>query len=256
MLWLLCLILQAEKDIYLSSNWAITIPVIDGYIDTLSEWKEATKIDISVKSPTYFAKKTYPPGSALLFLKNDSNFLYLAVSAPIDKELEKGDGIAMFFDDNGDKSYPSSPPFNEGEIVLVYTKKGRQVFWGSISDSLIKEWSAVIKKAHSTSCLGLMLMFISSSFGKMNIPEIEMDSITGLQASISVGDGHLNYEIAIPLDEKDWAINASCGDTIGFSISPRDSKKGIYGWWPSGAMDIHNPEEMGFLILSRLQSSK
>ncbi len=93
-------------------------------------------------------------------------------------------------------------------------------------------------------------MFFSSLFGLTKLPEIEVDSIPDVQANIGQRDGNLHYEIAIPLNAKeDWGINTSCGNKIGFSIAVRDSNGSFYGWWPSVAMDVHDPETMGLLNL-------
>lgn len=249
---LIYLLAQTKKaDIFLFSNWAQEKPIIDGYIDTLTEWTEATKLDISVRVPTYFAHKVYPRGSVFLYTMNDGGFLYLAIDVSIDKKLEEGDGIAMFFDDNCDKRYPSLLPYNEGELSVIVSKKGMNLFWGSISDSLINEWSVVCQKAYQSGCLTKLLTFISFLLRTTKIPEIEFESIPNLQANVGENNGHIHYEIAIPLNSKDdWGINASYTDTIGFSIAVRDAKGSFYGWWPSVAMDVHDPKTMGLLIFS------
>src|SRR5262245_50207051 len=70
----------------LVSRWMSRAPRIDAQIET-AEWRDAATVDL---------------GSGVTArIGNDARTLYLAVLDPADATFDNGDGLALYFDDEG-----------------------------------------------------------------------------------------------------------------------------------------------------------
>jgi hypothetical protein len=79
------------------SNWASTIPTIDGAFGT-GEWSDAAVVDFQ-------AADTHNPLEAYAYFKNDADFLYIGFDVPGDISADDGDVTTMSFDTGHDGVY-------------------------------------------------------------------------------------------------------------------------------------------------------
>jgi hypothetical protein len=103
----------AETDGYtILSAWTNTPPDIYGMI-TPGEWSTASITNI-----------TYPglTGVVTLYVMNDNNYLYVAVDDGRDNSLEDSDQLALSFDEDLNREFPSSAPSGEGIIWLTWSQ--------------------------------------------------------------------------------------------------------------------------------------
>ena len=199
-------------------------PTIDGNIGG-AEWADATQRDVS----NILDLTMGSPGSAYLYVKNDSNNVYLALDVVIDNTLDEYDAFISFFDDDNDGVWPVWPLPMDGQLYLEQHASGDSIkffVWNSDSG---------------------MQFFCDAG---------------ALQGEVGFGSGRVQYEIALPflaIPDTFCQDKASlqCGpcDTIGFWLTAIDLgtvPTSYPAWWPPTAdfPGLLTPPRMGELILS------
>jgi hypothetical protein len=248
-------------------------PAIDGYMEK-DEWRDASVTDISdltgrgspwcwcfserqlippiVPGFDSFEYCGYPEGSALLYVKNDSNYLYLGLDAKCDSTFEpmpppglvlgddaEGSDIAMFaWDDNYDRAYPcdyANGGLDSTEGILYAMGDWKNALYNDIETGV---W------------------FIS-----INCSAMYSDTADAVMASMGyVWGSNVQYEFAIPLHRLERkslgtfpneGLDAAMGDTVGVGVTAVDGSYGgiIYAHWPQSARWYWFPEQMGSLVL-------
>jgi hypothetical protein len=192
-------------------------PTIDGVIDS-TEWANATQRDVSdVLGQTGAANL---PGAALLYVMNDTNNLYIALDGNLDSSQNDLDKLALFFDDNHNHIFTFPPDTSEGNLWLD---------WFGVGGLVRYRW---IRQG----------------------PVFGTPYLTGTPGAVSIGSGHQQFEIVVPLDSIAEDLNANPGDTVGFFLSTNDaSVPEVYGWWPTmtnSSTGWYTPSEYGDLILA------
>jgi len=208
-----------------SLGWATPVPIIDGELST-EEWSNAGSCDI-----------TYPgkSGTVTMYVMNDENYLYLAVDDPTDNNLNKYDGIGLFFDENINRAWPGSANGTEG-MMRVYYENGEATAWFS---GFSGTWPSVSGQNWS--------------------------SASGVEAAISASSGHLQYEVRFDLSTS--PINPS-GLTLGWSIYifeggsssftalwPQELVNKLKGTW-ANYIWAHGPFSYGDLIFTDEQPTQ
>ncbi len=200
----------------ISSSYANTVPTIDGLIAAI-EWTDAVKRDVTDVLGKGGA--LLPPGQVYLYIMNDDSFLYLGIDAIYDVLNDDEDAFWQCYDDNGDTLYPAYPDSSEGELDVDHYIAGDILsFCPEMSDS---------------SCN----TFIT----------------TAIQEMSSLASGHMQYEIAIPINTSlIEGLQANMGDVFRMWFFTGDgSDYTIFGWWPTTA---HNGwgdlDDMGEITLA------
>jgi ribosomal protein L24E len=197
--------LQAFTEIKnVGSPFSNNIPNYDGVIDTLTEWNDAVKIDIS----DVFGAATsgMRPGSAYMYLKNDNSNLYVAVDVIFDSTFSNYDQFGLYFDDNHNHNWEDYPDTTEGNY-----------------------WVGNFITA------SLQTRFICSG-PNYGTPNYNRDGFTPL--GYSLASGHMQYEIAVPFGGQTdpGYLNAFPGRTFGFWMYALDYNTYAQGgWWPQSA---------------------
>jgi len=208
---------------YIQSSWCYNDSVLpDGNIDTLVEWAGATVRDVSDFLGR--AGNPEPPGSAYLYVMNDSLKLYLALDAIFDQLYSDKDAWETYFEDNFDQSWPAWPDSSEGGLAFhAHETQPWFEFTPLFSDfSALPYWVSIYGWAGASS-------------------------------------GHMQYEYIIRFSD-DPAIGdsihpnllADVSDTVGFWMLAGDGDQlAVYAWWPSSAnIGWENLEDLGMIILS------
>ncbi|MCH7760150.1 T9SS type A sorting domain-containing protein [candidate division TA06 bacterium] len=199
------------------SPYTPTPPTIDGIIDS-TEWANATLRDVSdVLGQTGAANLL---GSALLYVMNDANNLYIALDGMLDLTQENLDKLALYFDDNHNHIFTFPPDTSEGTLWLD---------WFGVGGVVRYRW---IRQG----------------------PNFGIPYLTGSPGAVSIGSGHQQFEIVVPFSSIAEDLNANPGDTVGFFLSTNDAAVSeVYGWWPSVVDSVsgwYTASEYGDLILS------
>ena len=200
----------------INSSYSTNSVTVDGIMN-LSEWSDATVIDISrpgVASPI------------TVRIKNDDNFLYIAVDDPNNTSDSDGsNGLGFYFDDDNNKTWDASSPTSEGNYWLyldggVVNNRFRGIY-GTYPDNLGFETSIY--------------------------------DPPGVVSVGSMGSGYLRTETKIDLSAS--VLNAAPGGTIGayfFEYDPSITLPQGYhhsGVWPYGAI-WPAPETYGEITLA------
>ncbi|KUK14526.1 MAG: choice-of-anchor D domain-containing protein [Synergistetes bacterium] len=173
---------------------------IDGIIDT-AEWADAQIIENN---------------GAKIYLKCDEKYLYIAVDDPKDYTLNQDDRIGIYFDTDGDWSWPQSKG-NEGNYWVRYN---------GVS------WEGIFRAIWGNS-------------GMPNIAETyETPSSNELSFATSLSTGHLQYELKIDYTLR-W--NRVSGDEVHLYIFVYDAGK--------SQDDIRWPEDLTGLDYGHLSPS-
>ncbi len=191
------------------------MPIIDGFIDTLSEWNDAIKLDASDVFQMHGLLN--PPGSAFIYLKYDGDYLYAAVRAPFDLTRTQFDRIFLYFDDNNDGQFPPPGIKKEGRVALYYT---------SILD--IAAFTPI---------------FVDRTLGQTKS--------VGFPCASAMPLGYEQYEIAIPFGSLDEELDVSFPDTVGFFFQVGDTfanKIEYGGWFPQDNDSVRVPSYYTKLI--------
>lgn len=183
-------------------HWSQVSPVLDGVLES-GEWDDAVRLDISASGVAQ---------PVTLYMKNDNNYLYLAVDDPNNTSDTDFNEIGLYFDDDNNNTWDADSPSTEGNFWIDFRNGNTSVvfrpIWGSHPDSIHFESS------------------ISS-------PE-------GVSAAASLTSGHVLYEIRIDL--RSSALTALPGEEIGlwmFNYDPDNPVDHYYGFsanWPYGSV--------------------
>jgi hypothetical protein len=207
-------VLHPETDMeVLQSSWAGRAVTIDGDIDWY-EWGDATQRNIQCEGDL----------PVMIYVKNDADALYLAISDPNDYwEGDMGSQLGIYFDGDHDGDWPSPPcPTDEG------------VLWFGSQASL----------------LGERVVF----GGWVHEPEpcAPKEMGPGADGVVTWDEGHAQWEVKVRLAAR--GLGARPGDTVGlyFWVLDWDTML-LDGEWPC-ALDVQetwmHPSEYGDLSLA------
>ncbi len=232
--------LFAEEN-ELFSPWANTIPTCNGILDP-GEWSDAVILDISkfaVPEPisqlrVLVGPHFYESDAAILYAKNDSDYLYLGFDLIKDTSNTVEDWISIDIDDDGDRFFDLDQ--SEGQITLWNN-------FGGSSDLAI-----------------FMSMFSSSSDSFVNSENFGAPTaITGWEFGIQSNNGHQQAEVRIPFGSSPtWNLNSGPGNTFGIWLGVADAGdtylddgethanqiaywpwQGIFSYYPQRIAKIH-----------------
>jgi len=202
-----------------SSPFTTVVPTCDGSIDTVAEWKDAAKVDISDVYNTG-GTGSYAPGSVMMYIKNDNTHIYVAVDNTVDATAGTGyDQMGLYFDDNHNGVWEDSPDTTEGNNTI-----------GDFGG------------------LGIYTRWITSgpSYGNWT-PR------TGLYpVGYGTASGHEQFEAAIPLGSQTdpGQINTMPGSTVGlYAMCTDDDASTQPGYWPQSNPAWNDPAGYGAVKL-------
>jgi hypothetical protein len=238
--------LFAEKN-ELFSTWADTIPTCNGILEP-NEWSDAVALDISrfaVPEPiselrVVVGPNFYESDAAILYTKNDSDYLYLGFDLLEDTSNTANDWISIDIDDDGDRFFDLD--LSEGQIIL------RNNFGGGPND-------AAFFASMSSSASDSFVDNISSEV-----------SITGWEFGIQSNNGHQQAEVRIPFGSNPaWNLNSGPGSTFGVWIGvgnagdPYWDNGTMYSneiaYWPWQAIFSFYPQKIARIHLSSSSTS-
>jgi hypothetical protein len=196
----------------LVATWKQVAMTMDGDIQT-AEWNDAMKWDISDVMGQ--GGTAVPPGSAILYCKHDSDFVYYAVDLPFVATRNSGDQIGPYVDED----------FNHA--------------WAA-GDSEGNHWFFVRNNLDSATYRALP---------SLNV--LRTDSFAGRSAS-SLTSGRLQFEARVRKGTQKWYYNlAPNQDTVGlFTFAQATGVR--RGHWPATmyATSFDDPMAYGRLILA------
>ncbi len=108
------------------SNWATTIPTIDGLIED-GEWEDGQRMR-TINPHSYFPVD--------ISIKNNENHLYIAVDDYNDHMLNPGNMLGILFDNNNDDRWDVTGPSSEGMITITNSALSFAGFWGVYPNAL------------------------------------------------------------------------------------------------------------------------
>ncbi|HEX9916413.1 MAG TPA: hypothetical protein VGB16_01630, partial [candidate division Zixibacteria bacterium] len=223
----------------MSSNWANIVPVCDGHIEAL-EWGDAFKQDISYfkEGDGMLSTPPYSDSNAVfLYVKNDSNFIYLAVDAKADTTDTRTDRVKIVIDDNTNGFFEAD------------SSEGFLMFWNypSLEDSL----------------------FFTEEVSQNNPPYYygmprDTYTVSGVDYGFSKNGSNMQVEMAIPFGDEHWKINKTSLDSVGICVYYMDWGDSIYfqgspsglwmphviGSWPWYSMSHYYPGYLGRIVLN------
>ncbi len=216
-----------------------------------NEWDDANRYDISrfVRNPYvigWYGVHCYDSSAAIMYIKNDSNYFYIALEIPQDTTDTEYDGCLIGIDDNGDRFFASN------------ASEGR--FWienhSIVSDSLFFGY------------------LISDPLSPYNyVPQENRGSfvpISGWEFGFGKSSGHQQFEIKVPFGtDPKWKLNSQPGNTILIFVNCWDRAdsfslyfegEGWYtfandvGYWPFSSVYDYTPFQLGRVDLSNVPS--
>jgi len=197
----------------IQSSWSTRIVTLDGNIQRL-EWDDATQRNIQCEGHL----------PVIVYIKNDTENLYLAISDPNDSsEGNKGSQLGIYFDENHDGDWPAPPcPTEEG------------VLWFGSQASL----------------LGGRVVFRGWESGPK---PCELGQRTeSAAAKVAWDEEHAQWEARIPLDARGLRLRP--GETAGLYLWALDWDTMLLdAEWPCGLDASHiwmHPREFGDLTLA------
>jgi hypothetical protein len=223
------LLITTAGPFSISSNWAISIPSVNGQISG-SEWTDAGVYDIRSPGPLINSGPTGETTSLLqsdiqaaslltrsseplsltaadylpvtLYIKNSGSFLYLAIDNPNDTTIYALDQMGIYFDDN---PLPSDGQWTQSTCGNA---DGEGNFYILASETQFREWVT----------------------GPAICPSV-ITPAPGVAGAISYSSGHLQIEVAIGLQGS--ALRAAPGDSINMYLWIYDFNSQIFhGKWP------------------------
>lgn len=158
--------------------WSENKPDIDGSL-RYDEWEDAYKIE---------------KDDVKIYLKCDDKYLYIGIDNPKDSTIDEGDRIGIYFDSDGDWSWPA-------------TKGAEGNYWIRYEEG---EWKGLFR----------------AIWGNSGMPSPDSSTATLSQDevhfAISSSEGHLKYEIRIDYTSR-W--RAYLGKELHLYIFAYDAKK-------------------------------
>jgi hypothetical protein len=211
--------LFVEKNEF-TSPWTDSPPTCDGIIGT-GEWSDAALLDVSkfaVPQPLFEIEAVvgphfYESDATILYVKNDSDYLYLAFDLLADSSNTVGDWVSVGIDDNGNRFFDSDS--SEGTLSL------RNDYLGLDLDDLN------------------FLPLLSASDDSFVNETGNQVSITDWDFGVKSSDMHQQAEIRIPFGSNPKSkLNSGPGKTIYVWVGTADA----------GDLYIHN----GFLYANEM----
>ncbi len=197
------------------SPWASSPPTIDGTIAP-GEWENAWTADIT---------NTGILSNVTLYVMNDARYLYIAVEDENDTTLlpDSGAQLGIYFDDE-----PAGA--HDGAWTHTECPSGEGNFWLNPGTSS-PQFSGIRQ-------------------GAIRCPVVS--PVSGVLKEFSNASGHVQYEVAIDLQESPLKADTLKGDTFGFRIYVNDVDAAKFdGYWPLGS-SWTDPSTYGDLTLSGL----
>ncbi|MEO0136815.1 MAG: T9SS type A sorting domain-containing protein [candidate division WOR-3 bacterium] len=195
--------------------WRQTVPTIDGNIQA-AEWSDALVWDISDVLGQYGVPR--PAGSAILYCKHDSQYVYYAVDIPPASARTDYDQVGFYVDENFDRAWAGDS--SEGN-----------------------HWFAVVSNVDSTIYRAIPSYWTRWASGN------------GFSRSSTVS-GHMQFEAWVQKGALQWYYTVSpTADTVAFYVYVLDQPgDNYYGIWPTTmpSSQWDNPEYYGVMILSTL----
>ena len=213
-----CLVVSTRAhapDFEIHSPWATSAPTIDGII-ALGEWEDAWTADIT---------NTGILSNVTLYVMNDARYLYIAVDDENDTTCLSTSGaqLGIYFDDE-----PAGT--HDGAWTHTECPSGEGNFWLNPGTSS-PQFSGIIQ-------------------GVIRCPVVS--PVSGILKEFSNASGHVQYEVAIDLQESPLKADTLKGDTFGFRIYVNDVDAAKFdGFWPLGS-SWTDPSTYGDLTLSGL----
>ncbi len=190
-----------------------TAPVIDGVISA-GEWDDAFLLDASDFLGRY-DNVSNPVGSVPMYYKvnDDMTELYVACINFNDTVLEDHDEVALYIDDNNDKSYPVPDDLTEGNYWAAYYASGSEIKYRPI---------------YNTGGTGDIIL------------------LENPQIAVSDATGYIVYEFVIPMgDTEYWEVNPNEDNQSGLFSFTLDDPSAFDGYWPCDNPEIFIPLDYG-----------
>lgn len=192
-----------------------SIPTIDGVLSA-GEWDDAVKIDVS-DIFGYGDGNPVPQGSVFMYFKFDdvTNMLYVAGEDFLNPTLDNNEGFGLYFDDNNNGKFESSPPFIQEGNFWAYWHPG-----------------------------GADLRF-------RDLVTFEITTLVGAEVAFSDVNGHLQGEVAIPMGFMEgYQLQVFGPDKTpglgAFIIGRLPDQSAVFnGWWPQTMNTVFNPLYFG-----------
>ncbi|MBS4015213.1 MAG: T9SS type A sorting domain-containing protein [Candidatus Latescibacteria bacterium] len=220
----------ANDTIYsLTSSFVVSImyhanfrdiqPTIDGNVE-LMEWADAIRYDVS-DVQGQGTGEPHRVGSAYMWIKHDSNFVYFAATMPYADEANNGDQIGLYLDEDRNGSW--NPDSSEGNYWVVNYETGGV-------DSLI--YRALLPTTPLTTW--------------------RYGNVADGQVSCNLNNGIMHIECAVPKGTAKQHLNMNAvRDTMRFWMFSIDRPNDYYyGWWPQSmpSNSWTNPISYGILF--------
>ena len=236
--------LFAEKN-ELTSPWTDTGPTCDGIMES-GEWSDAISVDISkfavpqlpygplvLVGPHY-----YQSDAAILYLKNDSSYLYLGLDLPGDTSNTMSDWVSIDIEDDGDRFFDLDS--SEGALIM----RNDFELGNDVLDFLPQ------RSTYSDS-------FVTAG---IDVP------VTAWDFGIQSNAGRQQAEIRIPFGYvPKYNLNSGPGETIGIWAGVADASDPyveggfVYSnqiaYWPWQGIFSYYPQEMARVYLSASPTS-
>ena len=186
-----------------------TAPTIDGEISE-GEWDDAFRLDVS----NYLLGNHF--GDVVMYFKQDDDYLYVCSENHLDTSWNDNDGVAMYFDDNNDGTFPASGDDSEGNYWMYYGASGNTVRYRPI---------------YNTGGVGTTI----------NLPEEII--------ACSMSQGYEVIEFALPFGSAEtWQINPSAENQSGLYLFVRNAETAIMdGKWPADNEETFAPTYYGVM---------
>ncbi len=183
------------------SGFTLSAPVLDGFIRA-SEWHDARAVDITA------------PGSAaalpvMAYVMNSATHLYIAVRDPNFPFPDDFNQIGIYFDENHDGAWNSSPSRPEGNIWIFY-------------DATFNESNNWFRAITGTWPDGIRF--------------VQFGDVTTVRQRIGYLSGDPEFEVAIDLRFVPFVSEP--GRTVGFALySDQTGNAPFTGEWPPGFLE-------------------
>ena len=198
-----------EIDVY---N-AVTIPIIDGIISE-GEWDDAFRVDCSDFLGTYDNNKV-PVETVMGYFKmnSDNTEMYVAYYDLNDTDIEDHDEVALYIDDNGDRSFPPDGDDSEGNYWAAHYASGDVIKYRPI---------------HSNGSVGDVVF--------LDNPQI----------AVSADAGYMVYEFVIPMGSaENWQLTPGPNNYSTLGIFVLNDPSDFDGWWPYNNTNLFAPTGFG-----------
>jgi len=186
------------------ARFAAVTPTIDGRVDEF-EWSDTRKYDVSDMLGQFGTVRK--AGSAYLWMKHDTNFVYVAVTSLYSSSDDRNDQVAVYFDEDRDGVWEEDT--SEGNYWFAN-------FPGAPDSTTYRGWIP-----------------IGGGVLRYRVPSVV--------TVCSLYNGYMNYEAAIPIGAVNkhdlWFRPNLNVDTMRFCMYDIDYPgENTYAWWPQTAL--------------------